>query len=184
MQHRSESSRKDSSNSNQITPAELAHAAGPQYVEVAVPVHVSATFIYRLPAALRHQAQPGSRIVVSFGRKFVTGYIVALLENLPSATSLQETDIKEAKEVLDAIPLLTPELLQLTRWVAEYYLAPPGEVIKAALPPGISPTLAPFLSITNEGRGELEKDCARDTAPIRQRLLAFVGQSDEVSLAT
>ncbi|MGH9932647.1 MAG: hypothetical protein ACREA9_25870, partial [Pyrinomonadaceae bacterium] len=140
MEHASESSRKDSPNTNQISPIEPTDAAGPPYAEVAVPVHVSSTFIYRLPVCLRDVAQTGSRIVVPLGRKFVTGYIVALLENLRAGTSLQESDIKEAKEILDVIPLVTPELLQLTRWVAEYYLAPWGEVIKAALPPGISPT--------------------------------------------
>ena len=183
VQHRSESSRKDSSNKNQINPAEPADAVGPQYAEVAVPIHVSSTFIYRLPLSLRPLAQSGSRIVVPLGRKFVTGYIVALLENLRAGTSLQESDVKEAKEILDAVPLVTPEILQLTRWVAEYYLAPWGEVIKAALPPGISPTIDPFLSITEIGQAELKKFRADDTATIKQRLLKLVAQSEEMSLA-
>lgn len=166
-----------------MDPAEPADAGGPQYAEVAVPIHVSSTFIYRLPGSLRHLAQAGSRIVVPLGRKFVTGYIVALLENLRAGTSLQESDVKEAKEILDAVPTVTPELLELTRWVAEYYLAPWGEVIKAALPPGISPTIDPFLSITEIGRAELEKVLADDTATIKQRLLKLVAQSEETSLA-
>ncbi|HEY2971980.1 MAG TPA: primosomal protein N' [Pyrinomonadaceae bacterium] len=182
MQERSESSRKDSSK-NEINAAEPAEAGGPQYAEVAVPVHVSATFIYRIPVSLRHLAQSGSRIVVPLGKKLVTGYIVALLENLRAGTSLQESDVKEAKEILDAVPPVTPELLQLTRWVAEYYLAPWGEVIKAALPPGISPTLDPFISITEIGRAELEKSVADDPATMKQRLLKVVSHSEEISLA-
>jgi primosomal protein N' (replication factor Y) len=183
VQDRSEFSRKDSPNKNPMNYSEPAESGGPQYAEVAVPVHVSATFIYRLPVSLRHLAQCGSRIVVPLGRKLVTGYIVALLENLRAGTSLQESDVKEAKEILDAVPPVTPELLQLTRWVAEYYLAPWGEVIKAALPPGISPTLDPFISITEIGRAELEKAVADDPATIKQRLLKLVSQSDEISLA-
>ncbi len=163
--------------------SEPAEAGGPQYAEVAVPVHVSATFIYRIPVSLRHLAQSGSRIVVPLGKKLVTGYIVALLENLRAGTRLQESDVKEAKEILDAVPPVTPELLQLTRWVAEYYLAPWGEVIKAALPPGISPTLDPFISITEIGRAEVEKSVADDPATIKQRLLKVVSQSKEISLA-
>jgi primosomal protein N' (replication factor Y) len=182
VQERSESSRKDSSK-NEINAAEPAEAGGPQYAEVAVPVHVSATFIYRIPVSLRHLAQSGSRIVVPLGKKLVTGYIVALLENLRAGTSLQESDVKEAKEILDAVPPVTPELLQLTRWVAEYYLAPWGEVIKAALPPGISPTLDPFISITEIGRAELEKSVADDPATMKQRLLKVVSHSEEISLA-
>lgn len=163
---------------------ELANAgAGPEYVEVAVPVHVSSTFIYRLPVSLRQLAQAGSRIVVPLGRKFVTGYIVAVLEKLRAGTSLQESDIKEAREILDVVPLVTPELLQLTRWVAEYYLAPWGEVIKAALPPGISPTIDQFLSITENGRLELSKLSSQDSLSIKQRLLQVVAESEEPSMA-
>ncbi|HEV7798157.1 MAG TPA: primosomal protein N' [Pyrinomonadaceae bacterium] len=162
---------------------ELANAVGPEYVEVAVPVHVSSTFIYRLPVSLRHLAQAGSRIVVPLGRKFVTGYIVAVLEKLRAGTSLQESDVKEASEILDVVPLVTPELLQLTRWVAEYYLAPWGEVIKAALPPGISPAIDQFLSITENGRTALGQLSSQDDLSTKQRLLQLVGESGEVSLA-
>ena len=132
---------------------------------------------------MRHLAQVGSRIVVPLGRKFVTGYIVALLEALRAGTSLLDQDIKEAREILDAVPLVTPELLQLTRWVSDYYLAPWGEVIKAALPPGISPTIDPFLSITESGRTELSKLSSKDSLAGKQRLLQLLGESDEISLA-
>jgi len=183
VQQRSESSCKDSSNKNEINAAETAAAGGPQFAEVAVPVHVSSTFIYRLPISLRHLAEPGSRIVVPLGKKFVTGYIVGLLENLSAGTSLQESDVKEAKEILDTIPLVPPELLDLTRWVADYYLAPWGEVIKAALPPGISPKIDSFLSITESGRAELRDSSLNDTPAIKQRLLQLVGEAEEISLA-
>ena len=95
----------------------------------------------------------------------------------------RKQDIKEAKEILDAVPLVTPELLQLTRWVADYYLAPWGEVIKAALPPGISPTIDPFLSITESGRAELSRLSADPSVTSKQRLLELLGESDEISLA-
>ena len=182
MAHTSESLRQDSPGTNPLTPIESTDAVGPQYVEVAVPVHVSSTFIYRLPVTKRQFAQTGSRIVVPLGRKFVTGYIVALLEDLPAGTSLQESAIKDAKDVLDAIPLVTPELLQLTRWVADYYLAPWGEVIKAALPPGISPAIDQFLSLTEKGRAEVGKWSSDDTPNHRQRLLQLLGESNETEL--
>ncbi len=47
-----------------------------------------------------------------------------------------ESEIKDAKQILDSEPLITPEVLQITRWVSDYYAAPWGEVIKAALPLG------------------------------------------------
>jgi primosomal protein N' (replication factor Y) (superfamily II helicase) len=126
-------------------------------------------------------AQPGSRIVVPLGRKLVTGYIVAVRENLPAGTSLQESDVKDAKEILDVVPLVTPELLELTRWVAEYYLAPWGEMIKAALPPGISPTIERFVSITGKGLTELSNPPSDQASQTRQ-LLQSLSESEEVSI--
>ena len=183
MEPPAESLRRDSPNTNSVSPLESNDTTGPQYAEVAVPVHVSSTFIYRLPVSKRQVAQTGSRIIVPFGRKFVTGYIVDLLETLRDDTSLQETDIKEAKDILDTVPLVSPELLQLTRWVADYYLAPWGEVIKAALPPGISPAIDQFLLLTEKGRSELNRIPADDKLTNQQRLLKLVGESEETELA-
>ena len=182
MEHTSESLRQDSPGANPLTPIESSAATGPQYAEVAVPIHVSSTFIYRLPVSKRQVAQTGSRIVVPLGRKFVTGYIVALLADLPAGTSLQESAVKDARDVLDPIPLVTPELLQLTRWVADYYLAPLGEVIKAALPPGISPTIDQFLSLTEKGCAEIGKWSSDTTLNNKQRLLQVLGESNETEL--
>ncbi|HEV8204815.1 MAG TPA: primosomal protein N', partial [Pyrinomonadaceae bacterium] len=79
----------------------------------------------------------GARLVVPLGRSVVTGYIVSLQDE--PAAELAESEIKEAKELLDETPVCGPEILQLARWVADYYACPIGEVIKAALPPGMSP---------------------------------------------
>jgi primosomal protein N' (replication factor Y) len=181
VQNRSESSRKDSKNQNP-TVAEPAEPEEPNYAEVAVPLHVATTFIYRLSTLSRLRARPGCRIVVPLGKKLVTGYIVGLLQQLPPGSSLQESEIREAREILDEIPLVTPELLELTRWVAEYYLDPWGEVIKAALPPGISPVIAAFMSLTREGRQELQTPPPQAKAT-RERLLEWLGEHEEVSLA-
>lgn len=156
----------------------------PQYAEVAVPIHVLTTFIYRLSPALEPIAQPGSRIVVPFGNKLVTGYIVALHMELRSGTSLKDENIKDAREILDVAPLITPELLELTRWVSEYYLAPWGEVLKAALPPGVSPRLEQLLSITEAGRTELENSKAGNDTSTRRRLLELVSDAGTIALAS
>ena len=107
------------------------------YAEVAVPLHVFQTFTYRLTPEQTGQAEVGARLVVPLGRSVVTGYILGLLDE-PTA-NLDDSDIKDAKELLDETPVCGPEILQLARWVADYYACPIGEVIKAALPPGMSP---------------------------------------------
>jgi len=112
---------------------------GSTFVEVAVPVHVAHTFTYRLTPEQTANAKPGARLKVPFGRKLVTGYIVGIHDTLPANLGLAEEDIKEASSLVDLEPVCTPEILQLARWVADYYASPLGEVIKATLPPGINP---------------------------------------------
>ena len=111
--------------------------ANTSYAEVAVPLHVFQTFTYRLSEEQSAQAEVGARVVVPLGRSVVTGYILGLSDE-PGA-ALVGSDIKEAKELLDETPVCGPEILQLARWVSDYYACPIGEVIKAALPPGMSP---------------------------------------------
>jgi primosomal protein N' (replication factor Y) len=180
----SQVSSKPSTTPDSLRSSEVSFAAGPaRYAEVAVPVHVLTTFIYRLPDALQENAQPGSRITVPFGRKLVTGYIVALHTELRPGTSLKEENIKDAREILDAFPLITSEILELTRWVSEYYLAPWGEVLKAALPPGVSPRVEQLLTITKAGRAELDHAAADNETP-RRRLLEIVNDAGMLALAS
>ncbi|HVQ38201.1 MAG TPA: primosomal protein N' [Pyrinomonadaceae bacterium] len=183
MQQRLGSSHEDSINADTINPTDTPDEDAPVFANVAVPVHISSTFTYRLTPPMRPFAQPGSRIVVPFGRQFVTGYIVALSTHLGTETSLRESDIKDARDLLDVTPLVTPQLLELTRWVSEYYLAPWGEVIKAALPPGISPMIERFLSITPKGRADIRESPASTTQTLRHRLLQLLDDSGETAFA-
>lgn len=123
------------------------------YAEVAVPLHVSKTFIYRLPSDCA-DARPGERILVPLGRSLVTGYIVDLLSQLPEELGLVDSEIRDAERVIDAVPICTPEILEITRWVAEYYASPWGEVIKSALPPGISPAIHETIRLTETGKAQ------------------------------
>jgi primosomal protein N' (replication factor Y) len=141
------------------------------YVEVAVPLHVSKTFIYRFSS---EDARPqiGVRILVPLGRKLVTGYVVAFYETLPSQFASSESELKDAGNVIDSVPVCTAEILELTRWVSEYYASPWGEVIKAALPPGISPAIHEFVSLTEKGRTQERTDEVSLTAKILKDLVA------------
>jgi primosomal protein N' (replication factor Y) (superfamily II helicase) len=129
-------------------------------------------------------AQVGSRVLASLGRKLITGYIVALRDKIPADSSLKESDIKDAKELLDVVPLITPEVLEITRWISNYYAAPLGEVIKAALPPGISPATERFFSITPEGEKYIGALSPLRPATIKARVLRLVADKREVSLNT
>ncbi|MDH5639187.1 MAG: primosomal protein N', partial [Nitrospinota bacterium] len=84
-------------------------------------------FTYSVPEQLDVKAQPGVRVVVPFGKRSVIGVV---------AERVETTDI-ETKPILDALdesPVMTPAMLDLVRWTADYYFSPPGEVAALALP--------------------------------------------------
>lgn len=98
--------------------------------DIALPVPIDHPFTYLVPSELQPQATLGSRVLVPFGRKLLTGIIVGFPATSPGK------QLKPIRDVLDAAPSVSPEMLSLCRWIAEYYLAPIGEVLKAAVPFG------------------------------------------------
>ncbi|MFQ5776857.1 MAG: primosomal protein N', partial [Terriglobia bacterium] len=96
---------------------------------MAVPLPLPDTFTYRIPSRFLGQVCLGGRVVVPFRQRKLLGVVTVLAEEPRVAEGL-----KEILEVLDAEPLLPAPLRELARWVAEYYLAPPGEVFRAMLP--------------------------------------------------
>lgn len=146
------------------------------FAEVAVPLHVHQTFTYVLPESFAAQAQPGCRVLVPLGRQLITGYIVDLHESLEEAgIDAESTEVKFIEELFDTEPLVTTELLELTRWIADYYYAPWGEVIKAALPAGINAEAETVLSLTEQGRTVL---AAANKAPTTKfQALALIAEA-------
>jgi primosomal protein N' (replication factor Y) (superfamily II helicase) len=123
------------------------------FAEVAVPVYIRQTFTYRLIGDMAHRAQVGCRVVVPFNKKLLTGFIVALNENLQG--ELPETHILDVEELFDETPIIDSEMLELTHWMSDYYYAPWGECIRAALPSGANIATEQMLTITDAGRAEL-----------------------------
>src|SRR4051794_2200598 len=105
-----------------------------EFAEVAVPVAVHGTFTYAIPSDLRDAVRLGSRVEVPFGAKRNTGFVVALSDAAPEGSR-----IKPIHAVLDDDePALLPEIIDLCRWAADYYLAPLGEMLRVALPANMS----------------------------------------------
>ncbi|MEZ4699995.1 MAG: primosomal protein N' [Rhodothermales bacterium] len=103
----------------------------PATVQVALPLPLDKTFTYAVPDALRFRANVGCRVLVPFGHRSQTGVIVAL-DDVGGAGGR----LKPLIDVLDARPAFSPDMLRLTRWIAEYYVCGWGEVLRAALPSG------------------------------------------------
>ena len=108
------------------------------YVEAALPVPLRRVFTYRVPEKFRGSIRLGTRVKLPFGKREMTGYAVGLHAELPPDVDIDESKIKEIIEVSDDEPLITPEILKLTQWTADYYSSFWGEMLKASLPAGIN----------------------------------------------
>ena len=139
------------------------------YCEVALPVPLRSTFSYSVPAPLAEIVLPGSRVVVPFRNRALVGVALELTDRRPEADH-----VKEVVEVLDPIPALPPRLVELGRWVAGYYLAPPGEVFRAMLPPAVELRHERELILTPAGRdylAELASQANRSEAEVTEHAL-------------
>ncbi len=122
----------------------------PLFAEVAIPAHVTQTYTYHVPKAFLPLAQRGCRVAVPFGRKMQIGYVVALHDTLEG--ELAPEALKDIEAWLDETPVISEEILELSQWVADYYYAPWGEVLKAALPTGLDTSLQTWVTATEAGR--------------------------------
>lgn len=99
---------------------------------VALAHPVQETFDYEVPDRLVPNARIGCRVLVPFGNRTVTGYI------LETARGPGREALKPILQVLDPEPLFHEGLVRFFRWMADYYLYPIGRLIQAALPGGLN----------------------------------------------
>jgi primosomal protein N' (replication factor Y) (superfamily II helicase) len=99
------------------------------YVDIAVCLPLVRTFVYKL----NESVEVGCRVIVPFRKRDVEGFVVGFRKDPP-----RDLDVHEIQSVVDRSPLLRPDIFELCRWIADYYVSPIGEVLKAALPPGIT----------------------------------------------
>ena len=99
------------------------------FAEVAPCLPVTRTFVYEISGSVELPA----RVTIPFGKREVQGFVVGLRNEAPAGLT-----VRPVTEVLDSEPLIRPDVLELCRWIARYYMAPLGEVLKGALPPAIA----------------------------------------------
>lgn len=99
------------------------------FARVILPVPVYNEFTYRVPVELNDAVSFGSRVIVPFGRsKLLTGIITSITEDVPNY------QVKYIEYLLDEFPIITPSQYKFWKWIAQYYMAPIGDVMNAALP--------------------------------------------------
>ena len=120
----------------------------PRFCDVAVPVPLEATFTYSIPDETPEPCV-GGRVIVPFREKRLCGIVTELHDREP------KFEAKPVQQVLDTVAALTPELMQLGRWIAHYYIAPIGEVLRTMLPLAAEFRRVIGYCITDKGREAL-----------------------------
>src|SRR3954464_1782484 len=104
----------------------------PQFCDVAVPVPLDATFTYRVGET---ELVVGGRVLVPFRAERMVGVVIKLHDNAPQSHDKdKKIQIKTVITALDSEPVLDAGLLKLGEWIAQYYIAPIGEVFRSMLP--------------------------------------------------
>ncbi len=132
------------------------------YASVVFNLPIRNTFTYEVPKELQSNIQVGMRVFAPFGNRKLTGYVVAL------ATTVEASPykIKTLADLLDPTPVLGKEILDLTKWMADYYQASWGEAIKTALPGGLDDESREVYSLTKKGISALEHNECGKTASL------------------
>ena len=120
----------------------------PVYCEVALPVPIDRVFTY----AVRESQLPhrGARVIAPFRNEKLIGVVTALHAKAPA-----DFQVRYLEAVLDEEPLLSDRLLELAEWMAQYYLAPLGEVLRGMLPLMAEVRRTVYYRITDLGRDML-----------------------------
>ena len=132
-----------------------------EFANVSVNIgQVEKTYHYSIPPNLKARIQPGNLVIVPFGKQIVQGVVLELLD---------KPEVEKTQPIADLISeetLLSPQQLELAKWLSENYYAPPGACIQLMIPVGLS-RRADILVSLNE---ELPENLS-DFGATQQRLL-------------
>ena len=133
-------------------------------MDVALPVPLDQTFTY---ATNGQTPAVGARVLVPFSGQRLMGVVLRTHNDEPTVTFA----IKPIQQVLDDAALLPPELIRLAEWIAQYYVAPLGEVLRGMLPLSAEVRRTWLYRITDTGRKILHEGAERGSSR-RSRLSA------------
>jgi primosomal protein N' (replication factor Y) len=128
------------------------------YCDVSLPVPLDQPFTYSLPATLRHRVRAGSRLIVPFGTRKLTGVILRCHDDPPAVAA------RDALRLIDSEPVLSAELMALGRWIAGYYCSPLGDVLRGMLPLSSEIRRGKLWTLTDSGR-DAARQLLLDSSP-------------------
>ncbi|MBI3645061.1 MAG: primosomal protein N', partial [Acidobacteriales bacterium] len=135
----------------------------PRFCDVALAVPLDMVFTYAIPPGM--EPVVGGRVLVPFRQQRFSGIVVELHDRPPKVRT------KPVIEALDLSPVLDEQLLKLGKWIADYYLAPVGEVFRTMLPLAAEFKRAITYRITDDGQMALHL-AGMSGSPARSRRTA------------
>jgi primosomal protein N' (replication factor Y) len=141
----------------------------PWYAEIAVPRPLPQTFTYVVPDELRDRIAVGSQVEVPFGRSRSPGFVVSLVRG----GAAPREGLKPIGTLTYPDPVFDGAILELAKWVSEYYVASLGEVLMTALPGGLRKE-ARRASPPPEARGLGLAQIPRSLSAAQRKALAVV----------
>ena len=146
-------------------------------VEVALPVPLFQTFVYSLDGEYEHEARIGSRVLVPFRKRQEIGVVVALDAEAPARGA-----VRAVSAIPDASPVLDESLIKLCAWISEYYVVPPGIVMRSVLPSLLTGARQPrpsvktrrIVSIRDDIPTLLQREKAFARAPQQRALFELI----------
>ncbi|MCB9058795.1 MAG: primosomal protein N' [Calditrichae bacterium] len=114
-----------------------------QFAEVVFNLPLNHSFTYGIPPVYSFLT-PGYRVLVPFGKRVITGVVTAIKEKS------EFKSVKDIIDVLDEKALIKPQMLELTKWISEYYLSSWGQAVQLALPKGLDEFESERIHIVEE----------------------------------
>jgi len=145
------------------------------FVEVAIALPVNNTYIYKVPEYLEKNLKSGMRALVPFGRRRVTGYIIAGKDHSNGYQA------KLLFDLLDDEPIFPVSMIAFFKWISNYYLHPLGQVIKTALPVGLNTYDVATLYATNKGLKSRKDDIL---TPGESNIIELIDQKGSIPVKT
>lgn len=115
------------------------------FAMVALDLPLKQSFTYAIEPAMQDKVAVGHRVVVPFGKREMTGYVIDLMDAFSSTYEL-----KAIKRVIDASPLYGKQLLDLAAWMSRYYLCSLGEALSMMIPGGRREISIPALEVEED----------------------------------
>ena len=143
------------------------------YCDVALPVPLDRAFTYELGEL---EAEVGARVMVPFGGQRLVGVVVGLHDLKPA----DDVEVKRVQQVMDEAALLPDELMELGKWIAGYYCAPLGEVLRGMMPLTAEVRRQWVYRIGEQGRKVLYEGAAKGSS--RRSKLSVEDQNREYAV--